>query len=98
MHPALGNRDLGEHAALRLRGLLQVGVILDQHVGDDDVRAHACESERILAAKPAGGAGDDCNASRKIKHAQPLNLMVPRWPVSAREMTRRWISAVPSQI
>src|SRR5437879_2775739 len=37
MHPTLGNGDLRQHAALGLRRLLEVRVILDEHVGDDDV-------------------------------------------------------------
>src|SRR5256885_16746811 len=45
-----------------------MGIVLDQYVGDDAVRAHAREGQRVLAAEAARRAGDDGDATRKIKH------------------------------
>ena len=61
--PSLRHRVLREHAALRLRGLLQVRVVLDEHVCDDDVGAHARERQRVLAAEAARRTCDHRNFS-----------------------------------
>jgi len=61
VHPALRHRDLRQHAALRVGGLLQLGVVLDQDVRDDYVGALARERERVLAPEAARRAGDYCD-------------------------------------
>ncbi len=58
MDPALRHRHLRQHAALRLGGLLQLRIVLNQYVSDDDVGALAGEGERILPAQTARRAGD----------------------------------------
>ena len=63
MHPTLGNGDLRQHAALGLRRLLEVRVILDEHIGDDDVSAEPGQRQRILPAKSSRSTGDDRNPS-----------------------------------
>ena len=53
MDPALRHGHLRENALRCLSRFLEVGVVLDQDVGDDDVRAGLSESQRILAAQAA---------------------------------------------
>src|SRR5437867_76437 len=69
VNPALRHRDLGQHAALRLGRLLQVGVVLDEDVRDDDVGAHARERQRVLAAEAARRTGDDRDLACQVKHS-----------------------------
>src|SRR5438093_1528878 len=69
VNPALGHRDLGQHAALRLGRLLQVGVVLDEDVRDGDVGAHARERQRVLAAEAARRTGDDRDLACQVKHS-----------------------------
>ena len=71
MHPTLRDRDLREHAALRLSRLLKVGVIFDQDVGDDHVRAHPRERQRVLAPEPARCTRDNRNSSCQVEHRLP---------------------------
>src|SRR5947208_16982915 len=71
MHPTLRYRNLREQAALRLRGLLEVWVILDQHVGDDDVGPQARQGERVLPAQPARGTRDHGDTTFQVEHSLP---------------------------
>ena len=57
---------------------------------------------KIISGTPVGGGFRWWAVlARRVPCGQAvlrLTLMVPRWPEMAREMTSRWISAVPSQI
>jgi len=59
VHPAGADCGLGKEAPRFLGGLLEVGVVLDQDVGDHDVGAGPRQRQRIFAPQPAGRPGDD---------------------------------------
>jgi hypothetical protein len=63
MHPTLRDRDLCQHAALRLGRVLQLWVVLDEDVRDHDVGAGSRQGERILPAQASRSAGDDSDSS-----------------------------------
>ena len=61
VHPTLRNRNLREHAARGLCRLLQLGIVLDQDVGDDHVGARLGQRQRVLPPQSARGPGHDGN-------------------------------------